>query len=997
MSTAPWNSVYTSPSSSNSQRALKPYLELPHLLSLTWLAYPILSLLFVAFRLQISAQSAQSSIASAKSDFISSCSAAQQAATSAASLPRYLAVAANDQISDAVNGTLDAARATLVLSLTIMEAIINFIIDMYRSTFLCFLELVVQGGLTLLISAVQEINSFLTTTLNGIRTAIQSDITSANNVIADAVNGINKINPFGNISVPQFSIPALTELENVTLPTDFETTLIKLNDSLPTLSALKSDIDSIVDTPFELLKKEINDTFAGFSFNSSVLPIPEQNTLSFCNDLDTSFIDDLGEALLKVAKIGIIILVVLALLLLGANCAFEWYKWHLLKKHLQNTRDAWTTDPSVYHSSLTKGAPTVDLSDHNLMILQADAQHPHLMKIANALARLTHMGPSQYINLRWFLHYVFHPPALACFLIGFFGLLSVEIQVIAVRPLADEFSQQAVATVNSYADVIATSINGSMYNQSSVYANSINAQVDSIQSTINDGLFGWVNGTTTTLNNTLNTFYTDLQDAVSTVFNGTILEQPVQEFIKCFIGGKVTDLEDALTFLHNNLQVDLPRVNETALVLSPSDVNEVTAPIASAAIGSGNGNSNGIVGDIVDAYISSLKAERIMFGIFMGLWGVVVVMALCIIFWYSYGRDWLEAYRRRKWKKEQRAGINGHLVPFRDATPGPTTLSSDSLGGETMVQKDIPSFDFGESPQLHLDAARYAGPSEGQHASGQRRTMFDKSWDSFVNHISRAAPVEERRTLKISLPQKLMVGRRRDPHIPDDEEKYALGSNPVMDPRPSWFTRMFGVAGTKSDDAGAEDTVVDEKGSDRARPRLTISISRASAAQVGQLPMLEKSTEDAAPKSAWSVSPGLPPKQSWANGILPAKKVGLPSNPSPHRKSAKAPHDAVVDFGGQPMPVPLHYGFERPPTSPGQRVFLPPPLHPNRLPALNPDTSTPITRLLTTTHARHSSQAVDPFVTPFDDEYRAPDTPTLVDPFSERGRRTTNPFATMAI
>ena len=55
-------------------------------------------------------------------------------------MPRYLAVATNDQIADAVNGTMNAARATLVLALTIMEAIINFIIDIYRSTFLCFLE-----------------------------------------------------------------------------------------------------------------------------------------------------------------------------------------------------------------------------------------------------------------------------------------------------------------------------------------------------------------------------------------------------------------------------------------------------------------------------------------------------------------------------------------------------------------------------------------------------------------------------------------------------------------------------------------------------------------------------------------------------------------------------------------------------------------------------------------------------------------------------------------
>ncbi len=38
-----------------------------------------------------------------------------------------------------------------------MEAVINFVVDTYRSTFLCFLELVVRGGLSLIIGATQEV------------------------------------------------------------------------------------------------------------------------------------------------------------------------------------------------------------------------------------------------------------------------------------------------------------------------------------------------------------------------------------------------------------------------------------------------------------------------------------------------------------------------------------------------------------------------------------------------------------------------------------------------------------------------------------------------------------------------------------------------------------------------------------------------------------------------------------------------------------------------
>lgn len=60
----------------------------------------------------------------------------------------------------------------------------------------------------------------------------------------------------------------------------------------------------------------------------------------------------------------------------------------------------------------------------------------------------------------------------------------------------------------------------------------------------------------------------------------------------------------------------------------------------------------------------------------------------------------------------------------------------------------------------------------------------------------------------------------------------------------------------------------------------------------------------------------------------------------------------------------------------------------------NASPSTPVTRLLTTTHARHSS-SVDPFVTPFDDEHRV----TIAHASHAGARKSvqTNPFAAVAM
>ncbi|OCB88470.1 hypothetical protein A7U60_g4378 [Sanghuangporus baumii] len=668
-----------------SSTTLTPYLTLPYILSLTWLAYPIISLLFVALRLAISSGSAQDSVADAKTNLLASCAAAEKAATTAASLPRYMAVGTNKMIAASINLTMNAARATLVLSLTIMEAIINFVIDIYRSTFLCFVELVVRGGLAILISAVQEINDFLSSTFSTIRTSIQDSISSINSAIQTAIDGINDVNPFSDISAPQFDVPDLSILDNVTLPDSVQQALTNLNSTLPTVDQIKDTINDFINTPFEELKADINNTFAGLDYDSQALFVPEQQTLSFCNDMDTSVVDDLGRDLVKITKIGIILLVVLALLLLAAHCALEWYKWRCLQQHLEYTRQAWVTDPTMNNAVRNGEAPTMRMTNHNLLILAGSQQHPLLTRISNQLAALLKLTPAQHTNLQWFFHYVFHPPVLAVFLIGFLGLLSVQIQLLAIRPIEDRYSAQVASSVSDFSNTIATSMNASMYNQSSFYANQINTQVNSTQTTINDGLFGWVNGTTTTLNTTLNDFYSDVQNAISTVFNGTVLEDSMQEFIYCLIGSKVEAIETALTFLHDNLVINIPTMNESALVLSQQQVDEASAPIAAAAVGDGTDDNQGLVGKVVARYVESLKKERLMFAIFIALWGLVVVIAILIILWHSYVKPRLDEKKRTKFKNEHRE-FASFVTPYKsDAAPAPAYTDSSTVVTEKNI------------------------------------------------------------------------------------------------------------------------------------------------------------------------------------------------------------------------------------------------------------------------------------------------------------------------
>lgn len=732
-----------------------------------------------------------------------------------------------------------------------------------------------------------------------------------------------------------------------------------------------------IDTPFELLKKDINDTFAGISFQPDGLPVPAMDTISFCGQLDTSVIDDISHDFSKMAKIGVVILVLLALVLVGLNCLLTWYKWRCMKNHLEYTRQAWSTDPTMEHVKTPVAlAPQVTLSDHNLIMLQANSEHPLITKIMNTLSSRFKLTPAQHTHTQWFLHYIFYTPALACFLIGFFGLLSVEVQLLAIGPLVHKYQARAAATTADFSTTIATSINQSMYNQSSLYAAAVNERVDTIQSTINDGLFGWVNGTTTTLNNTINEFYTDVQSAVNTVFGGTILESPANDFLQCFLGGKVDAIESALTFLHDNLNIDIPRVNDSVLVLSPESVNEVAQPIAAAAIGGGSGDSEGLIGRLVDSYAASLRKERVMFAVFMALWGLVVLMGIGIVLWHAFGRPALEARGRRRWQAEQRTGIEGIMGSGGDGEAN----TGDAGAGEKSAFKHA-SFAPLPSPRgsalRPFWSSRSASPEDApapRSAALSQETvtaLAQDPWEIVFAAPRTPAPKKAGGAKLLALGRRaLHRGERLKKDGTDEELQAPLSPTPAPTAlggqdagaggsrNTAWYGKMAALLARKdtpkdaaADNADFWDATAmkqgrrssnSEKERERPKPRLQIYTQRAlekygpPPPQQRQAPYYNSGADaadtEAAARSRFSVTPDAT-KTSWMNAAKKATLVS-PSVP-PIFVSSTGPHTpSYPNFPYPPIGVPIRARQDVPTdvgTSPSfpEDPFLSPPLAPN--------------------------------------------------------------------
>jgi len=499
-----------------------------------------------------------------------------------------------------------------------------------------------------------------------------------------------------------------------------------------------------------------------------------------------------------------------------------------------------------------------------------------------------------------------------------------------------------------------------MLNQSTVYAAQVNAEVDGIQNTINNELFGWVNSTTSTLNTTLNNFYDDVQDLVRTVFGGTILENPMQDFVSCLIGSKVDALTDALTFMHDNLHVDMPRMNQSSLVLSPDDVNEVARPVALAAVGSGSGNEEdgGVVGRIVSSYVKALEKERVMFLIFIGIWGLVVLIALLVIFWHSYLKAWVDQRKKRRWQREQREGFDrftsggGRIIITDENSIEKGDRSGMNLPSFTPLASPRPGFlETLTSPRRRIGSLGSADGFLKPHPLKNLEKDYERSWDSFIDSSKEnekgVSPVSKS-TIQFKTTSRGFVGMGIFGRNTMDKEKFVIdiddepvssGNHPASASQTlaSVFSRLAALNpfGRKQQDFRARPisppTHSGTRPGHRSPPNLSIDTGRAANLKPTNLPTIETSSptehDENRPRSAWSVSPAAP-RFPW---VVPRGIDGSQGNRKPQvaplrvrnldpGSDAPSPSNNLQEVKAERKPVivtshlapPLHHGYERP-------------------------------------------------------------------------------------
>lgn len=511
-----------------------PYLSLRARLSQIWINRWTVLLVLVLVRVVLLIAQLNDNIGGAKEKALSACTKVEDIGSAMASMPHYLSLGVNDLAATGIEKAVSAMVTTLDLMLSGVEGIILFFISFVISTYTCLLTAMIHGSLDVVASVTED----ATKLFNGIIDKAAGEIES----IADGLEGsINKIvegiedSIIGNLlpDIPKvdFSEP-IDELKSFDINADdFVKDVRKLNDDLPTFEEVQNLTKQAVAIPFNIVREELKKAYGDYKFDRDVFPLAQKRQLTFCSDNDTinGFFSDLYG---MVNKARIAFIVVLAILAIGVMAPMAWLeiqRWRRQQKHSRIIAD----------------------NQYDPMDVVYIASRPNTaswgIKISSAFSG------KRRVLVRWCIAYATSPPALFVLSLAIAGFFSCLCQIILLKAVRDQVPA-LTEKVGEFADGVVSTLNS----VSDDWAEGANGVIGGLNDDINQNVLGYVVNATDAVNDTLTTFLDTMNEGLETVFNGTILIDPIKTVLHCVIGIKIENVQDGLTWVHDHAKVSLP-------------------------------------------------------------------------------------------------------------------------------------------------------------------------------------------------------------------------------------------------------------------------------------------------------------------------------------------------------------------------------------------------------------------------------------------------------
>ncbi|KAL8829808.1 MAG: hypothetical protein Q9170_006010 [Blastenia crenularia] len=661
-----YNAQDTTRLAPNTAQEITPYLGLRAKLSQIWINRWTILLFLILVRLLFAVADLHGGLGSARSEAMSACTGVESIGSSLASMPHYMSKGINEMAAHGVEKAVRGLRTMLFMTITGVEELVVFFINMLTSTYLCLITLVVSGSLHVALKVIEDAEGFLNKTLGDIGKDIHKGVDGFQNDLNKFTGLLNSVpQVFGGNKggIPKLNIDgSLDKLDHLQLPASLNQDLDKLNDSIPTFSEVQNFTDNAIRFPFEEVRKLLNESLGIFEFNRTLLPIPQKEKLDFCstNNGISDFFDGVADTINTARRVFIGVLVVAAILVCIPMTCLEIRRWRKLKERAGIVRDHAKDPQDVIYT----------------------VSRPYTAKFGIDIASRTKSSKKKDL-IRWVIAYATTTPALLLLSLAITGLLACLFQYILLKSLEKEVPKLA-AEVGDFAGKVVDSLN----NASEHWALGTNKVIADTNSDINHDVFSWVNTTTGAMNSTLNVFIEQTTNVLNKTFGGTVLYDPIHEVFNCLIGLKVAGIQKGLTWVHDHAHIDFPLLaNDTfslgaAASLADDDPDhtskaesflsdpkdETTDKITSA------------IGNLVKHFENGIRAEALISSSLLLLWVLNLFLGT--------GRAMYLLM-----KKDKVRGIGGQSfagdIPMQDVPPtGPAPAYEPPRDEEREVQRE---------------------------------------------------------------------------------------------------------------------------------------------------------------------------------------------------------------------------------------------------------------------------------------------------------------------
>ena len=587
---------------------LTPYLGLRARLSQTWINRWTILLLLVLIRTLFAIASLDDNLGTARKQALSACNSVENVGSAMASMPYYMSQGVNELSAAGIEKAINGLMEMLIMSITGVEEIVVFLINLLTSTYVCLITLAVGGSLHVAVSVAEDVGNFLNSTAKD----VGHDLGDIAGDFQKAMNGfLSGIEDLGNFFTGKDNKPPTVDftkqintLDHLQLPTGYDQGLNKLNASIPTFAEVNKFTNNAIKLPFEEVKKLLNESLPKYTMNRSLFPVPTKEKLTFCSDNDgiNDFFDDLVHIEQLAKKIFLGVLITAAVLATIPMAWREIKRYRFMQERARLIKnDAFDPMDAVYIAS-----------------------RPYTSTAGLKLADKFKSTRRQAL-VRWSVAYATTVPALFVLTLALAGLLGCLCQYILLKAVEKEVPA-LTDQVGAFADKVVMQLN----NASEQWAVGTNKIIMDVNNDINQDVLGWVNTTTGAVNHTFNVFVDGMVDVLNVTFGGTILYEPILDVLNCLVILKIQGIEKGLTWVSDHAHVDFPLLaNDTFSLGTVQKVSGSQTDILAAGPGQGAADdiSDAVV-HVTNALVRAVRQEAIISTCVLLIWVIIALIGV---------------------------------------------------------------------------------------------------------------------------------------------------------------------------------------------------------------------------------------------------------------------------------------------------------------------------------------------------------------------------------